>query len=78
MPSASVTEEKGLSALADSDHAFLRRVWLRDLDHRNGVFLRGVVGGHIKIDWLTVQRVAAGGRKPPPANSPCHIPAFRV
>ena len=52
---------KGLSALADSDHAFLRRVWLRDLDHRNGVFLRGVVGGHIKIDWLTVQRVAAGG-----------------
>ena len=39
----------------------MRRVWLRDLDHRNGIFLRGVVGGHIKIDWLTVQRVAAGG-----------------
>ena len=39
----------------------MRRVWLCDLDHRNGVFLRGIVGGHIEIDRLAVQRVAVGG-----------------
>ena len=52
---------KDLAALADPDHAFLRCVRLCDLDHRDGVFLRGVVSGHIKIDRLTVQRVAVGG-----------------
>ena len=51
---------KDFTAFADPDHAFLRRVRLCDLDHRNGVFLRGVVGGHIKIDRLAVQRVAVG------------------
>ena len=51
---------KDLAGFADLDNAFLRHVRLRDLDHRNGVFLRGIVGGHIKIDRLTVQRVAVG------------------
>jgi len=51
---------KGLAALADPDHALLRRVRLCDLDHRNGIFLRSIVGGHIKIDRLAVQRVAVG------------------
>ena len=51
---------KDLAALTDPDHAFLRRVRLCDLDHRNGVFLHGVVGSHIEIDRLAVQRVAVG------------------
>ena len=52
--------EKDLAALADSDHTLLRRVRLCDLDHRNGVFLRGIVGSHSKIDRLAVQRVTVG------------------
>ena len=51
---------KDLAALADPEHALLRRVRLCDLDHRDGVFLRGIVGGHIKIDRLAVQRIAVG------------------
>ena len=51
---------KDLAALADPDHALLRRVRLCDLDHRNGVFLHAVVGSHIEIDRLAVQRVAVG------------------
>ena len=51
---------KDLAALADPEHALLRRVRLCDLDHRDGVFLCGIVGGHIKIDRLAVQRIAVG------------------
>ena len=53
---------KYLAALADPDHALLRRVRLCDLDHRNGIFLRGVVGSHIKIYRFAAERVAVGRR----------------
>ena len=53
---------KDFAGFADLDNAFLRHVRLRDLDHRNGVFLRGIVGGHIKIYRFAAERVAVGRR----------------